>query len=44
MYSTHPIVSHQLVQDRVHELQRIAGHTRVRREAKHRNLRHRRRP
>jgi hypothetical protein len=44
MFTTQLTVSHQLVQDRVQDLRRIAGHTRLRREAKHGHVRHRRRP
>ncbi len=44
MYSTQLTVSHQLVQDRVQDLRRIAGHTRLRREARQNHFRHRRRP
>jgi hypothetical protein len=33
MYAIHPIVSQQLVETRTRELQRIAGHTRLHREA-----------
>jgi hypothetical protein len=44
MYASEPTVSHQLVQDRIRDLRRIAGHTRLRREAKHEQIRQRRRP
>ncbi len=35
MYAIHPIVSQQLVETRARELGRIAGHTRLHREAIH---------
>jgi hypothetical protein len=44
MYSIHPTITHQLVQDKVQDLHRVAGHTRLHREVNPRRHRLRRRP
>jgi hypothetical protein len=44
MYPIHPSISHQLVQERLQDLHRVAGNTRLHRELIHRRGRVRRRP
>jgi hypothetical protein len=44
MYAIHPTITHQLAQDKVQELHRAGGNTRLRREVIHRRNRFRRRP
>jgi len=44
MYSIHPSISHQLVQDRLQDLHRVAGNSRLHRETIPRRSRPRRGP
>ena len=44
MYSIHPSITHQLVQDRLQDLHRVAGNTRLHREVIQRRDRPRRGP
>jgi len=44
MYAIHPTITHQLVQDKLQDLHRVAGNTRLHRQPIHRRIRERRRP
>jgi hypothetical protein len=44
MYAIHPTITHQLAKDKVQDLHRVAGNTRLHREVIHRRNRLRRRP
>jgi hypothetical protein len=44
MYAIHPTITHRLVEDKIRDLHRVAGNTRLHREVIHRRKRLRRSP